>query len=87
METEDAPNWDRDQVLTWSGKWHIANDPESPDRMKGYRRTFCGAYGYTRDHVPNYVGRLQAIKKGIRKADVCKKCERSAAAVPTYEHT
>jgi hypothetical protein len=79
-EKQFAPNWNQSQVLTWSGKWHISNEPELPGRMAGYRRTLCGVYGYTRDHVPRQNGKLQAIATGQYRAPLCKKCEKAAAA-------
>lgn len=76
-----APNWDQNQVLTWSGKWHIAIAAIHPEfANKDYLPTLCGAYGYKQDRVPRYVGRLQAIASGMKPAPVCKKCQRSAAA-------
>lgn len=65
-----TPNWDNNQVLTWSGKWHIAReDPYGKQSM----RTLCGAYGYTRDSVPK-TPRLQSIAQGDTQAPACKKC-------------
>lgn len=76
--TDFAPNWDQNQVLTWSGKWHIIHT--ALDTADGYARTLCGASGYKRDYVPRYVVRLKSIASGIVSAPVCKKCARAADA-------
>lgn len=75
-----APSWDQNQVLTWSGKWHIVKAQSDYSAEKRYASTLCGAYGYKQEHVPNYVARLQSIASGMKQAPVCKKCARSAAA-------
>lgn len=80
-----APEWEHNYVLTWSGRWHIADVHAAPERLGfGYdrnnRRTLCGAYGYTRDHVPEGHHELQAIRTGSKQAPTCKKCEKKARA-------
>ncbi|TDZ92104.1 hypothetical protein CCUG60885_04218 [Mycobacteroides salmoniphilum] len=76
-----APNWDNNQVLTWSGKWHIAITGGTEHfAHKDYMPTLCGVYGYKREHVPKYVARLQSIATGMKQAPLCKKCERSNVA-------
>ena len=70
-----APNWDQNQVLTWSGRWHIASPNDGPARDA---RTLCGSSGYQRDYVPRGRKQLQAIKWGLVEAPMCKKCDAAA---------
>lgn len=74
-------NWEQGQVLTWSGKWHIAMYAhELADPNKDNVRALCGAQGYKINGIPRYHERLVAIATGAKTAPLCKLCERSAAA-------
>lgn len=74
QDPQYAPNWDQGQGLTWSAKWHVIG-PWPTERGQG--RALCGVYVYTRDSVPRYYAKLQAISTGVRQAPVCKKCQRA----------
>lgn len=66
--TEYAPNWDQNQVLTWSGKWHVRSEVNG--------RTQCAADAIYRDDWACTRGHLQAIATGRVEAPLCKRCAR-----------
>jgi hypothetical protein len=72
-------NWDREYLLTWSGKWHIPRRLADGSLFYEGRVSLCGMYGYRRGDVPRRNRRLLEITSDHREATVCKSCKRIEA--------